>query len=504
MYDSKEQNSIITLSELLHGVCAEPVAAIPVKGISCHSKKVRSQDVFVAIKGIDSDGHDYIDEAINRGASAVIAQHDVPNLKSLCPLIIIPDTRKALVVIASRFFNHPSRRLRLVGITGTNGKTTTTYLLKRVLDSSKRKAGLIGSIVYEIGGRSVPSTNTTPGPLELQQYFAQMVRDGLEWSVMEVSSHALEQGRIDGLEFDVAIFSNLGVDHLDYHKSHDAYAAVKRKFFNYLKSDGTAVINVDDAFGRDLAETISHDKIMTYGIDHAADVKARDLQCSWQGTSMVIESSNAEFEIHTSLLGKHNAWNVLASTAALLALGLSPADIQKGIESIESVPGRLERVPNELGINVLIDYAHTAEALRLVLLSIRQLIRGQLIVVFGCGGDRDQSKRPIMGNMASRLADHVILTSDNPRKENPLTIIEHIKAGFSSTFKSYQVLMDREQAIHSALFLAKKGDTVLIAGKGHESYQILDNVYVPFSDRNVVCNWIEHQDHHQVAMANIA
>ena len=496
----------MNVRDLLHGVTADPVAAVPISGIACHSKQVRSGDLFIALEGSTMDGHAFIEEAIARGAAAVVAQRlpagppyleagvvrrsGAITLPRACPCVVVRDTREALVTIATRFYGHPSRKLRLIGVTGTNGKTTTTYLLKAILESAGMKAGLLGTIVYHLGGRAVPSTNTTPGPLELQRYFAQMVGQGLQWCAMEVSSHALAQRRIDGLELEAAVFTNLGSDHLDYHKSLDAYAAAKRRLFEYLRPDGHAIVNADDEYGRVMAETLPHRSVITYGVERPAKSFVKELICSWEGTRLVLETPWGIVPLETPLLGRHNAWNVAAAATTLLALGVAPSLIRQGLAAIDAVPGRLERVPNEAGPDLFIDYAHTADAIRLALLSLRELTRGRLIVVFGCGGNRDQSKRPVMGKMAGLFADYVILTSDNPRSEDPVDIIRQIQAGFSPGFDQFEVVPDREQAIRSALSLARRDDTVLIAGKGHEAYQTVDHVSIPFSDREVVERWM--------------
>ncbi len=489
--------TMMTLRELLYGLTAESIAPVSITGICCHSKQVRPGDLFIAIRGPRSDGHAFIEEAIARGAAAILAQslpaiyrssaRIVPQLRA-CPCVVVADTHKALSVIAARFFRHPSRKLRLVGVTGTNGKTTTTYLLKAILESAGAHVGLLGTIVYQIGERMVPSTNTTPGPLELQRYIAQMASEGLEWCVMEVSSHGLAQGRIDGLEFEAGIFTNLGSDHLDYHKTIEAYAAAKRRLFDYLRPHGHAVVNGDDSYGRILAQTIPH-AVITYGMQRPARVMAREIFCSWEGTRLLLESPWAVIPITTPLLGRHNVMNIAAAVTTLLALGIAPAAIQDALASFDQVPGRFERVSNDTGVHVVIDYAHTAEAMRLVLLSLRELTRGRLIVVFGCGGDRDQAKRPMMGKIASLLADAVVLTSDNPRGEDPLEIIRQIRSGFVPGFSNFHEVSDREQAIATALAMARSNDTVLIAGKGHESFQIFHHVSVPFLDREVAERW---------------
>ncbi len=487
------------LSDLLHGVNAAPVAEIPVSGIACHSKLVRPGDLFIALKGASADGHAYIAEAIARGASAVIAERLPSDLPRACPCLVVPNSREALVAVAARFYGHPSRTLRLIGVTGTNGKTTTTYLLQAILEASGARAGLLGTIVYRIGGRMVPSTNTTPGPLELQRYFAQMAGEGLRWCAMEVSSHALAQGRVEGLEFEAGIFTNLGSDHLDYHKTPEAYAAAKRRLFDYVRPGGFAVINADDAFGRALAGTLPNRSVVTYGMEQPAMVAVRDIHCSWQGIQARIESPWGVVLVATPLLGRHNVWNIASAGAALLAFGIKPSAIRDGLARIAHVPGRLERVPNDLGVNVVIDYAHTADAIRLALLSLREFTRGRLIVVFGCGGNRDQTKRPVMGKMAALMADYAILTSDNPRGEDPMEIIRQIQAGFPGGYEAFDVIPDREQAIVSALAMAQRDDTVLIAGKGHEAYQTFDRVTVPFADRDVVERWTAAR--HSVAVS---
>jgi len=476
----------MTLRDLLYGLTPEPVSAVPVSGLAIHSKRVRSGDLFVAVRGASADGHEFIDEAIQRGASAIVAERLPASTPGLCPCVVVPDSKAALAAMAAKFYGRPSKRLKLLGVTGTNGKTTTTYLLKSVLEASGASTGLLGTIQYQIGDRMVPSGNTTPGPLELQRFFAQMVAEGLQWCAMEVSSHALAQNRIAGLELEAAIFSNLGSDHLDYHKTIEAYAAAKRRLFDYLKPDGIAVINADDPFGRTLAETLPNHRVITYAVEHHARVRVRMVECSWQGTYVLLETPWGVVPLTSPLLGRHNVSNMAAAAATLLALGVSATAIQRGLSELRPIPGRLERVPHDGNINVLIDYAHTADALRLVLLALRELTRGRLIVVFGCGGNRDETKRPIMGRMASLLADQVLLTSDNPRQEPPLAILRQIQSGFAPGFSQFQVVPEREQAIALGLSMAQPGDTVLIAGKGHESYQIFDHVTIPFSDRDVV------------------
>ncbi len=492
----------MNLRDLLHGVTADPIPDVPVSGITCHSKQVRPGDLFVAIPGSKADGHAFIDEAVLRGACAVVSQR-MPGPGSLqtrtSPCLIVKDTKEALVVMARRFYGHPSRKLKLIGVTGTNGKTTTTYLLKSILESSGAHAGLLGTIVYQIGGRILPSTNTTPGPLELQRYFAQMVGQGLKWCAMEVSSHALAQGRVEGLEFEAGIFCNLGSDHLDYHRTREAYAAAKRRLFDYVKPGGYAILNTDDEYGRTLSENLGQLKTFGFGMEHSAKCFAKNVSCTWEGIQFVLDTPWGVAPITTPLLGRHNIWNITAAASTLLALGISTVSVREGLETLQHVPGRLERISTDSGFNTIIDYAHTADALRLALLSLRELTRGRLIVVFGCGGDRDQTKRPVMGRMASLLADRVILTSDNPRTEDPAEIIRQIQSGFPEGYQSFDAITDREQAIVAALSTAHRDDTILIAGKGHEAYQVFDHVSIPFSDREVIERWAGSR--HSVAVS---
>jgi UDP-N-acetylmuramoyl-L-alanyl-D-glutamate--2,6-diaminopimelate ligase len=475
----------MNLKTLLKGLTASNIPLAYVSGISCHSKQLQKGELFVAVKGANTDGHKFAQEAAKRGACALVLEHPMEERLN-CPVFVVSDTKKALRIIAERFYKEPAKHLRMIGVTGTNGKTTTTYLLKSILEADEGKAGLIGTVAYEIGKRHLPSSNTTPGTLDLQRYLAQMVNNGLDWCVMEVSSHALDQERVEGLLFDAAIFTNLGSDHLDYHKTLENYAKAKRKLFNYRKANGFNVINTDDSYGQALAEQLHDDNLVTYGIERPASVFARMLNCNWKGAEIVLEGKWGTIPISTPLIGRHNVLNIAAASGACLSLGISPSSIQKALLNFPQVPGRLERIQNSNGVLAAIDYAHTADALRLVLLSLREMVRGKLIVVFGCGGDRDKTKRPAMGRIASLSSDLVVLTSDNPRSEDPVEIINQIKTGFVPGFDRFQIEPDREKAIIAALSIAKSDDVVLIAGKGHEAYQIFNNTTIPFSDREVV------------------
>lgn len=482
---------MMTLRQLCRDLTAHAIPPMPVAGVSCHSKQVRAGELFVAIRGKTHDGHEFLEEAVRRGACAVVVEQ-APLARLPCPVVVVPDSRRALAVVASRFYGEPASRLRLIGVTGTNGKTTTAYLLKAILEAAGERTGLLGTVAYEIGQRHLPSVNTTPGPLELQRLLSQMVEQGLSWCAMEVSSHALDQGRLEGIWFDAAIWTCLGSDHLDYHQTLERYAAAKRRIFSSLRPQGYAVINADDAYGRLLLEEFAGRPAVSYGVEHPAMVSIRILSCSWEGMEVVIESPWGVIPVRSPLVGRHNALNIAAAASATLALGIPPAAIRQALSEFSQVPGRMERIPNEAGLLVVVDYAHTADALRLVLLSLRELVRGRLIVVFGCGGDRDRTKRPAMGQVASLLADEVILTSDNPRSEHPLDIIHQIKAGLVPGFQHAHIVVDREQAITTALEMARADDGVLIAGKGHEARQVFDHITVPFSDREVVERYFAH------------
>ncbi len=474
-----------SLRDLLQGLTTSTLPAIPVTGIACHSKQLRSGELFVAVRGPRHDGHDFIDEAIRRGACALVVERGFDRPAPI-PVVRIDDGARGLAIIAARFYGTPVERLRLIGVTGTCGKTTTVYLLKAILEAADRRVGLLGTVAYEIGERYVPSTNTTPGSLALQQLLSQMADRGLEWCAMEVSSHALDQRRIEGLAFDAAVWTCLGSDHLDYHKTLEHYAQSKRRIFSYLRPGARAVINGDDPYGQTLVDTLTGLSLLTYAVDRQANVRLRILDCGWSGMNLVIESPWGVFPARSSLVGRHNASNIAAAVAASLGLGLPVAAIQRALADFPQVPGRLERVPNDAGVHVIVDFAHTADALHRVLLSLRELVRGRLILVFGCGGDRDQMKRPAMGQVASLLADHVILTADNPRSEDPVDIVHQIKGGFVPSFREHSTIIDREEAITTALGMARPDDAVVIAGKGHEAYQIFQHTAVPFSDREVV------------------
>ncbi len=460
------------------------VSDFAIKGISCNSAQVEPGFVFVAIKGNRQDGHKFIKEAIARGAKAIITQKRYPAVKDNKGVSFIqaPDTRKALASLASEFYGRPSEKIKVVGITGTNGKTTVSYLIEAVLKEARLNVGVIGTVNYRFKDRVLTAKNTTPGPAEIQPMLAQMLKEGLGYAILEVSSHALDQERTARIDFHSAIFTNLTQDHLDYHLNLENYFQAKAKLFKNLKSGSFCVINEDDACGRKL-KGLTRARIITYGIDAEADVVASGIKLGISQTEFQVKAGQVCLDLKARLVGRHNVYNILACIAWAIEEGLEPQVIKSAIEKFSFVPGRLERIDSAADFSVFVDYAHTPDALNNVISFLRQISSGRIIVVFGCGGERDKSKRPKMGRVVTELADYAIITNDNPRSENPEEIINAIRSGISKN--NYRVIPDRREAIRQALSIAGSGDVVLIAGKGHEDYQILKNKTVPFDDRQV-------------------
>ncbi|MEW6325803.1 MAG: UDP-N-acetylmuramoyl-L-alanyl-D-glutamate--2,6-diaminopimelate ligase, partial [Nitrospirota bacterium] len=492
--------------------------AADVAAIADDSTTIEPGALFVAVKGLRRDGHDFVADAFRRGAVGAVIQDRrlLTELPDAPCLLCVPDSRRALQQVATGFYGEPSRRLRMVGITGTNGKTTTSYLVQSILGAAGVRAGLIGTVGYRIGDRQIAASHTTPGLLALQRLLADMVREGMEAVVMEVSSHALSQGRVEGCRFDVAVFTNLTQDHLDFHETMERYFEAKRTLFTgladgrYGKAEAWAVVNHDDAWGRRLAAD-NPARTLTYGLTREAGVTLEEPVVDWSGIRGTMKSAKGRFPVESPLLGRYNVANLLAAVAAGLALGVAPSAIQAGVRRMAQVPGRFERVetPGQ-PFRVIVDYAHTDDALQRLLAAVRELQQGRIIAVFGCGGDRDRGKRPKMGRVAAELADLVILTSDNPRSEEPRAILREIEAGLRGAVASanaggagetgsrqagspesmirmrdYRVIEDRREAIAQAIAAAQPGDAVVIAGKGHEDYQIVGATRYPFDDRLV-------------------
>ena len=455
-----------------------------VNAVAVNSQRVRPGDIFVAIPGDSVDGWDYVGDAIKRGAVAVVSER--PSCKLDCPCqITVRDAHTALAEIAAILNGYPSRQLKVVGITGTNGKTTTAYMARKVLRAAGFEPGLIGTVAYEVGERIIQATRTTPDAVTIQNLLKQMVKTGCQSAVMEVSSHALVQGRVQACEFDVAVFTNLTQDHLDYHKTMDAYYDAKAALFRSLRSTSTAVINCDDSWGAKLLKEALPCSTISYGMQTGADVTAVNVTATIDGCTFTAKTPWGEQAVRLQLLGRHNVSNALACIASCGALGVGLDIIAESLAMLDSVRGRLELVLGKQPFSVFVDYAHTDDALRHALQSVRELTSGRVIVVFGCGGNRDTAKRPLMGMAASELADVVIVTSDNPRNEAPETIIQDILAGTKLGSAQIEAVTDRAEAIQMAIAMAGEGDCVLIAGKGHETYQDSGSRQIPFDDREI-------------------
>ena len=474
---------------------------VEINSLQYDSRKVQNGDMFIAIKGALADGHNHISAAVSKGAKAVVVENDalLPDsffMHTGVVKIVVGNTRRALAVMSANYFGHPARRLRLIGVTGTNGKTTTTYLIKQLLElstpSMEGKVGLIGTIEYVVGREKYPATHTTPESLELHKLFATMVEKGCTHVVMEVSSHSLYQDRVYGLEFAAAVFTNLTQDHLDYHGTMENYFQAKKILFDSLPSSSWAITNSDDASGPKIVQGTKA-SVLTYSVNGSSDVSAQNVSLSINGTAFVLRHHAEEITLHSQLVGRFNVYNILAACSAGFALGVSAASINTGVASFSSVPGRFERILSPGGWSAIIDYAHTPDALEKCLNTIRDVLPAQgsnrIITVFGAGGDRDKSKRPLMGKVVDTLSDVAVVTSDNPRTEDPDAIINDILNGVYRK-KDLFVETDRRTAITNALSMARTGDIVLIAGKGHEDYQIIGTTKHHFSDREIVQEFI--------------
>jgi len=476
------------LGELLRGVPTMAVGADPaleITSLAYDSRRVEPGTLFFAIQGEKADGHDFIAAALERGAVAIASERPAP-VELTTRWIQVETLRRALSDAARAFYGRPDSQLQLIGITGTNGKTTTAFLIESVLRAAGVPAGLFGTIEYRLGEKTLPAVNTTPESLDLISYFSELVRAGAKAVVMEASSHALAQERLWGFRFSVAVFTNLTRDHLDYHKDFEHYFAAKRRLFEGLGAPPPelAVINANDSWGAKLLD-ISNPRRITYGFNGDAQIRPKQFAQDVSGLQATLLTPEGKLEIQSPLLGRANLANIMAAVATSIGLGLPLEKVQLGIANLQTVPGRFERIDEGQPFLVVVDYAHTDDALRNVLKTARELTRDRLIVVFGCGGDRDRTKRPLMGEAAGSLADFVVLTSDNPRSEDPIAIMNDALVGLQKTGKTYLAEADREEAIRKAFADARQGDVVVVAGKGHETYQILRDRTIPFDDREV-------------------
>ena len=467
---------------------------VEIKGISSNSKEVKEGDLFVAIKGFAVDGHKFVNDAIEKGASAIIIEEgcdlksfDVPKELSV---VMAKDTRKALAIVSSNFYGNPSKKFKLIGVTGTKGKTTTTFMIKEILEKAGKKVGLIGTIATYINGKKLKdSDRTTPESLELQQLFSQMVKEGVEVVVMEVSSQSLKLHRVDGCEFDIVLFTNFSEDHIspNEHPDMEDYFNSKLKLFEMCK---VGIVNTDDLHGAKIPKLFPDSQITTYGIDNYANVLAKDITITNSYVDFRVKITDRNERVKTCIPGRFSVYNSLAAICVAQKFGVTSEVVKQALLEVR-VPGRSEMVDNKLEIPIMIDYAHSPESLQNILQAVKSYTRGKVISVFGCGGDRDSSKRPIMGEISGRIADYTFITSDNPRTEEPKKIVEQIEEGIKKTKGKYSVVVDRTEAIKQAIKMATKRDIIVLAGKGHEPYQEICGKKHPFDERIIVRELIE-------------
>ena len=473
----------------IEGIKAKGNLDLDIKGIENNSKEVKQGFMFVAIKGFSTDGHKYVESAIENGASCVMLQEGCDfkslNIPDSVTILMVKNTREALAICSSNFYGNPSAHLKLIGVTGTKGKTTTTFMIKSLLEKQGLKVGLIGTICTYIGDKNLGDNDrTTPESLELQQIFAKMVESKCDAAVMEVSSQSLKLSRVDGCDFDIGIFTNFSKDHISAkeHSDMQDYFDSKVKLFTMCK---TAYINADDIYSNKLPGLVTNCEFKTYGIDNNANLLARDITVTNSSVDFKVKISDKSERVKTGIPGRFSVYNSLAAISVAQKFGVTSENIKEALLNIR-VPGRSELVDNNKEKTIMIDYAHTPESLENILTTVKTYTIGKVISVFGCGGDRDNGKRPIMGEISGKLADYTIITSDNPRSENPESIVQEIEEGIKKTKGKYKVVVDRTEAIKEAIELARKNDIVVIAGKGHELTQEINGKKYPFDERKIV------------------
>ena len=478
----------------LEGLKAKGDLDLDIKGIESNSKNIEEGFLFVAIKGFQVDGHKFIDSAIENGAIAVVVEEgcDLKAIKGLekVTVIMAKDTRRALAIISSNFYKDPSKKFKLIGVTGTKGKTTTTFMIKEILEKAGKKVGLIGTIATYINGKRLgDSERTTPESLELQKLFSQMVKEKVEVVVMEVSSQSLKLHRVDGCDFDIVLFTNLSEDHIspNEHPDMQDYFNSKLKLFEMCK---VGIVNTDDLHGAKIPDMFPDSQITTYGIDNFANVLAKDITITNSYVDFRVKITDRNERVKTCIPGRFSVYNSLAAICVAKKLGIDPETIKQALLEVR-VPGRSELVNNKLEIPIMIDYAHSPESLENILQAVKSYTRGKVISLFGCGGDRDAGKRPIMGEISGRIADFTFITSDNPRTEDPEKIVKQIEEGIKKTKGKYKVIVDRTKAIKEAIKMATKRDIIVLAGKGHEPYQEINGIKHPYDERIIVNELIE-------------
>lgn len=472
------------LKEILKGVdytLLQGSDEIEIENVQYDSRKTGEGSLFVCISGFKTDGHKYIDSAAEKGTAAFSVEKDV-EMKPGKTYIKVKNNREALAHIAANIYGRPSEKMNLVGVTGTNGKTSTTYIVKSVLDRIGHKVGVIGTIENRIGDKVIHADRTTPESLELQELFKEMYDEGVTDVCMEVSSHSLDLHRVDCCDFDIAIFTNLTQDHLDYHKTMENYRNAKAILFKHCMKN---VINIDDPAGAYM-ESVSKGEIITTGIDSDADLKAENIDITAHGVTFTLDYEGKQYPVELNIPGKFSIYNALGSIGACLFMGIDMDTIIAGLKDIKGVRGRFQSVKGKNGVNAVVDYAHTPDGLENILNTAKEFVKGRIITVFGCGGDRDKTKRPIMGEIAGKLSDYCIITSDNPRTEDPETIINEVEVGTAKTDCPYEKITGRKEAIYHAVKIAKPNDLIVIAGKGHEDYQIFADKTIHFDDKEVV------------------
>ena len=464
---------------------------IDITNIQYDSRKVTQGTLFICVKGFNVDGHEFIQKAIEQGAKAFLVQEDI-QIEGYT-FVKVEDTRKSMAKVATNFYENPSSKMDVIGVTGTNGKTSITTFLSEILSSENKKVGLVGTIKIFDGEKEVESNSTTPESIDLQRYFSDMVNNNCDYCAMEVSSHSLVLNRVEDTQFKIGLFNNLTPDHLDFHKDLEDYREAKEKLF--YKTTVANIINIDDNGGAKIYENIKNLKTpaYTYGIDNEADFRASNIKIDARGVSYTLKTPTYEEEIFVPVPGKFTVYNTLAVIAACYMLNISKDVIIDGLKNTGGVAGRFETITNDKGISVIVDYAHTPDALENILNTAKEFAKGNIITVFGCGGDRDTTKRPLMGNIAQKLSDIAIVTSDNPRTEEPKAIIEDILKGLDTNKENYKVVIDRKEAIERAIEMAKKDDIVIIAGKGHENYQIIGKVKHHFDDKEIAQEFLNNK-----------
>ncbi len=484
MVVSEKSASFEELTRAVPGARAAGDFSAQITGVAYDSRLVVPGDVFVAVAGFQADGHDFAEDALAGGAAALVVERKIEGISPEVPQFVAPSCREALSRIGDAFYGHPSGELALIGVTGTNGKTTTAFLIDAILRSSGRRTGLMGTIHYRVGDEVFEEPRTTSEGPDLQRYLRRMADAGASHAVMEVSSHGLVLDRLLGCEFQAAVFTNLTQDHLDFHGDMESYFQAKLKLFKEF-APANAVVNIDDAYGRRIVEEAGG-QVWTYAAGSGADLGVEDLSSSSSGMRFQMLTPAGRVRVETALIGRHNLSNILAASAACLSQGLTPEEVAAGVASLENIPGRFEKVDMGQPFLVVVDYAHTEDALARVLEFARPVTEGRILTLMGCGGDRDRNKRPLMAAAALRGSDYVVMTSDNPRTEDPASILREVESGAALAPASagrWRSILDRREAIRAIVAEAREGDAVVIAGKGHETYQILGTERTPFDDR---------------------